>query len=323
MVPSHKRQPNVRLLYPGYCSSTDATSTGHRFVLLASLCGVGRRHHTVMGTDAPEIGQASAMSATVGERGVSLSAWVLLRWPYSTGSDCKSHDCLPARSVGTPQMCDTDSPIASPFQCNVRFGPQGTLCTAANCGFVSNQVIFLPHRSRSNTSTAMLLRLLRLFVFAAAPVILVASPARAAAEKVPYTGDAKPGTIVIQSEERRLYLVTGKDQARKYPVGVGRSGKQWFGTTRIASKHIKPAWKPPVSLRGKRSPDFYIKSGSPKNPMGAAALVLADSELAIHGTNNPGSIGGFVSAGCIRMHNKDIMDLYGRVNVGTRVVFVK
>ncbi|MGA7330636.1 MAG: L,D-transpeptidase [Pseudolabrys sp.] len=169
----------------------------------------------------------------------------------------------------------------------------------------------------------MLLRLLRLFVFAAAPVILVVSPARAAAEKVPYTGDAKPGTIVIQSEERRLYLVTGKDQARKYPVGVGRSGKQWFGTTRIASKHIKPAWKPPVSLRGKRSPDFYIESGSPKNPMGAAALVLADSELAIHGTNNPASIGGFVSAGCIRMHNKDIMDLYGRVHVGTRVVFVK
>ncbi|MGC2584709.1 MAG: L,D-transpeptidase, partial [Pseudolabrys sp.] len=83
----------------------------------------------------------------------------------------------------------------------------------------------------------MLLRLLRLFVFAAAPVILVASPARAAPEKVTYAGDAKPGTIVIQSEERRLYLITGKDEARKYPVGVGRSGKQWFGTTRIASKH--------------------------------------------------------------------------------------
>ena len=160
----------------------------------------------------------------------------------------------------------------------------------------------------------MLLRLLRLFVFAAAPVILVASPARRVAEKVPYAGDAKPGTIVIQSEERRLDPITGKDQARKYPVGKLRlSGKARFGTTRIAGKHIKPAWKPPVSLRGKRSPDFYIEFGSPKNPMGAAALVLADSELAIHGTNNPGSIGGFVSAGCIRMHNKDIMDLYGRV----------
>jgi lipoprotein-anchoring transpeptidase ErfK/SrfK len=186
-----------------------------------------------------------------------------------------------------------------------------------------NQVIFLPHQSRSSRSTAMLLRLLRLFVFAAAPIILLISQVSAASEKVQYTGDAKPGTIVIQSEERSLYLITGKDQALKYPVGVGRTGQQWFGTTRIASKHIRPAWKPPVSLRGKRSPDFYIESGSPKNPMGAAALVLVDNELAIHGTNNPGSIGGLVSAGCIRMHNRDITDLYGRVHVGTRVVFAK
>jgi lipoprotein-anchoring transpeptidase ErfK/SrfK len=187
-----------------------------------------------------------------------------------------------------------------------------------------NQVIFLLHWSRSSRSTAMLLRVLRLFVFAAAPaVVLVISPASASPEKVPYTGDAKPGTIVIQSEERRLYLITGTDRALKYTVGVGRSGQQWYGTTRIASKHVKPAWKPPVSLRGKRSPDFYIEGGSPKNPMGAAALVLVDHELAIHGTNNPGSIGGLVSAGCIRMHNSDIMDLYGRVRVGTRVVFVK
>jgi hypothetical protein len=166
----------------------------------------------------------------------------------------------------------------------------------------------------------MLLRFLRLFVCAVA-VILVVSPARAVPEKVPYTGEAKPGTIIVQTGERSLFLVTGKDQALKYSVGVGRSGQQWFGTTRIVSKHIKPAWKPPASLRGKRSPDFYIESGSPRNPMGAAALVLADNELAIHGTNNPGSIGGLVSAGCIRMHNKDIMDLFGRVTVGTRVVF--
>jgi lipoprotein-anchoring transpeptidase ErfK/SrfK len=169
----------------------------------------------------------------------------------------------------------------------------------------------------------MLPRLLRLFVFAVASVILVASPVRAAPEKIQYTGDAKPGTIVIQSEERSLYLVTSKDQALKYSVGVGRTGQQWFGTTRIASKHIKPAWKPPASLRGKRSPDFYIGGGTPQNPMGAAALVLVHNELAIHGTNNPGSIGGLVSAGCIRMHNRDIMDLYGRVHVGTRVVFAK
>ena len=169
----------------------------------------------------------------------------------------------------------------------------------------------------------MLFRLLLLFVFAAAPVILVASPARAAPDKVQYTGDAKPGTIVVHSGERSLYLVTGKDQALKYTVGVGRSGQQWYGTTWIVSKHIRPAWKPPASLRGKRSPDFYIAGGTPQNPMGAAALVLSDNELAIHGTNNPASIGGLVSAGCIRMHNRDIMDLYGRVPVGTRVVFVK
>ena len=169
----------------------------------------------------------------------------------------------------------------------------------------------------------MLPRLLRLFVSASAGVVFAALPVRAASEKVQYSGDAKPGTIVIQSGERSLYLITGKDQALKYPVGVGRSGQQWYGNTRIASKHIKPAWKPPESLRGKRSPDFYIESGSPRNPMGAAALVLADNELAIHGTNNPASIGGLVSAGCIRMHNRDIMDLYGRVSVGTRVVFVK
>ena len=168
----------------------------------------------------------------------------------------------------------------------------------------------------------MLLRYLHLFLCAVA-VILVASPARAVPEKVPYIGDAKPGTIIVQTGERSLFLVTGKEQALKYTVGVGRSGQQWFGTTRIASKHIRPAWKPPASLRGKRSPDFYIEAGSPRNPMGAAALVLVDNELAIHGTNNPASIGGLVSAGCIRMHNRDIMDLYGRVHVGTRVVFAK
>ena len=165
----------------------------------------------------------------------------------------------------------------------------------------------------------MLRHAFRLIVIAAAMLAGVAG-ARAS-EKVDYAGSVSVGTVVVQTSERSLYFVTGKGQALKYPVGVGRSGQQWFGTTRIVSKHIKPAWKPPASLRGSRSPNFYIESGSPRNPMGAAALVLADNELAIHGTNNPGSIGGLVSAGCIRMHNKDIMDLFARVSVGTRVVF--
>lgn len=170
----------------------------------------------------------------------------------------------------------------------------------------------------------MMLRILRIIALAAAAAAggaaLAAAPA-AAAESVGYSGSAAPGNIVVQTGERTLLLITAKDKALKYPVGVGRSGQQWFGTTRVVSKHIKPAWKPPASIRGRRSPDFFIESGSPRNPMGAAALVLADDELAIHGTNNPGSIGGYVSAGCIRMHNKDIMDLFGRVRVGTRVVF--
>ena len=157
-------------------------------------------------------------------------------------------------------------------------------------------------------------------IMVAAAMLAGAAGARAS-EKVDYSGSVPVGTVVVQTSERSLYFVTGKGQALKYPVGVGRSGQQWFGTTRIVSKHIKPAWKPPASIRGNRSPDFFIESGSPRNPMGDAALVLADNELAIHGTNNPGSIGGLVSAGCIRMHSKDIMDLFARVAVGTRVVF--
>jgi lipoprotein-anchoring transpeptidase ErfK/SrfK len=164
----------------------------------------------------------------------------------------------------------------------------------------------------------MLFHTLRLIVIAAA--MLAGHAGARASEKVDYAGSASAGTVVVQTSERSLYLITGKGQALKYPVGVGRSGQQWFGATRIVSKHIKPAWKPPASLRGNRSPSFYIESGSPRNPMGAAALVLADNELAIHGTNNPGSIGGFVSHGCIRMYNSDILDLYQRTGIGTKVV---
>jgi lipoprotein-anchoring transpeptidase ErfK/SrfK len=143
-----------------------------------------------------------------------------------------------------------------------------------------------------------------------------------AAELVEFSSEAKPGTIVVRTEERRLYLVTTKDHAFQYTVGVGRSGRQWFGKTAIVSKHLKPAWTPPADMLGNR-PYFVIPSGAPNNPMGAAALVLGDHELAIHGTNKPDSIGGFVSSGCIRMHNKDIMELFGRVNVGTPVVFMR
>jgi lipoprotein-anchoring transpeptidase ErfK/SrfK len=106
----------------------------------------------------------------------------------------------------------------------------------------------------------------------------------------------------------------------RYPVGVGKAGKQWAGTTKIDGKYLRPAWSPPSEVRRDKPgmPDV-IPGGSPRNPMGVAAMTLAGGEYAIHGTNVPNSVGGFVSYGCIRMLNDDISDLYQRVSVGTTV----
>jgi lipoprotein-anchoring transpeptidase ErfK/SrfK len=141
-----------------------------------------------------------------------------------------------------------------------------------------------------------------------------------AREQVRFDGEA-PGTIVVKTSERRLYLVTGNGFAIRYPVGVGRQGKQWSGVSYINGKYHYPAWSPPAEIR-RDSPSLpaVIPGGSPHNPMGVAAMTLADGEYAIHGTNAPGSIGHFVSYGCIRMYNQDILDLFERVSVGTRVV---
>jgi lipoprotein-anchoring transpeptidase ErfK/SrfK len=126
---------------------------------------------------------------------------------------------------------------------------------------------------------------------------------------------------VVRTSERRLYLVTGEGHAIRYPVGVGRLGKQWSGTSYINGKYRSPAWSPPAEIRhDKPGMPLVIPGGSPRNPMGVAAMTLADGEYAIHGTNAPGSIGGFVSYGCIRMYNQDILDLYERVGVGTKVI---
>jgi lipoprotein-anchoring transpeptidase ErfK/SrfK len=132
------------------------------------------------------------------------------------------------------------------------------------------------------------------------------------------------GTIVVRTTERRLYLVLGNGQAIRYMVGVGRAGKQWAGVSRIDGKYLQPAWAPPAEVKrdNPRLPDV-IPGGSPHNPMGVAAMTLAGGEYAIHGTNMPGSVGGFVSYGCIRMYNQDIADLFERVSVGTTVVVTR
>ena len=141
---------------------------------------------------------------------------------------------------------------------------------------------------------------------------------------VAVNGNYAVGTIVVRTGRRRLYLMLGGGQALRYPVGVGHAGMQWAGTSSINGKYVEPAWSPPASIRREnpRLPDV-IPSGSPHNPMGIAAMTLAGGEYAIHGTNDPASIGHFVSHGCIRMYNADINDLYQRVSVGTTVVVTR
>jgi lipoprotein-anchoring transpeptidase ErfK/SrfK len=158
-----------------------------------------------------------------------------------------------------------------------------------------------------------------LFLFSLAPA------GRAHAEEVvAYSGDQRPGTIIVRTGERRLYLVLGDGKALRYPVGVGKAGKQWAGRSRIARKMLKPAFVPPAEVKHDiPSLPNYIRGGSRSNPLGAAALILAGGEYAIHGTNRPESIGGFVSYGCIRMYNSDIMRLFGRVAVGTPVIVLR
>ncbi|TAK46869.1 MAG: L,D-transpeptidase [Xanthobacteraceae bacterium] len=156
---------------------------------------------------------------------------------------------------------------------------------------------------------------------AAAATLMAATQAQARPQMVQFRGDYASGTIVVRTSERRLYFVLGDGKALRYPVGVGRAGKQWSGTAFIDGKHRYPAWSPPADVkRDKPSLPDVIPGGSPRNPMGVAAMTLSGGQYAIHGTNVPGSVGGYVSYGCIRMYNQDITDLFERVSFGTQVV---
>jgi lipoprotein-anchoring transpeptidase ErfK/SrfK len=155
--------------------------------------------------------------------------------------------------------------------------------------------------------------------------VLMSGTAEAQPEVVAMHEAYAPGTIVVRTGERRLYLVIDSDHAMRYPVGVGKAGKQWSGTAEIEGKYREPAWSPPADVKHDHPsiPDV-IPGGSPQNPMGVAAMTLSGGgEYAIHGTNVPNSIGHYVSYGCIRMLNPDISDLYQRVSVGTPVVVTR
>lgn len=154
-------------------------------------------------------------------------------------------------------------------------------------------------------------------------IVVLANPA--AARTVISKPGIMMGTILINTSERRLYLGLGGGEVMQYTIGVGRAGRQWTGRRFITRKVKSPAWRPTAQIR-RDNPNIanQIPGGSPRNPMGAAALLISGGgQYAIHGTNRPGSIGGFVSYGCIRMHNSDVLDLYSRISIGTLVVVRK
>ena len=137
---------------------------------------------------------------------------------------------------------------------------------------------------------------------------------------VNFNGNYVPGTIVVNTAERRLYLVLPNGQALRYGIGVGRDGFRWGGTHRISAKKEWPGWTPPSQML-RRRPDLpRHMAGGVDNPLGARAMYLGSTLYRIHGSNEPETIGQAVSSGCFRMTNDDVTDLYGRVSVGTTVV---
>jgi len=139
-------------------------------------------------------------------------------------------------------------------------------------------------------------------------------------QEVDYTGPEAPGTIVIDTPDRFLFLVEPNGRALRYGVGVGRPGFEWSGVKRISRKSEWPDWTPPSQMLMRRPDLPRHMAGGPDNPLGARALYLGSSLYRIHGTNEPSTIGHNVSSGCIRMMNEDVIDLYERVPVGTKVI---
>ncbi len=139
-------------------------------------------------------------------------------------------------------------------------------------------------------------------------------------QMVAYSGREAPGTIVIDTDAKFLYLVMPNGQARRYGVGVGRPGFEWAGVHTITRKAEWPGWTPPPQMRRRQPWLPAHMEGGPNNPLGARAMYLGSTLYRIHGTSEPWTIGHAVSSGCIRMRNEDVTDLYGRVGVGTRVI---
>jgi lipoprotein-anchoring transpeptidase ErfK/SrfK len=139
-------------------------------------------------------------------------------------------------------------------------------------------------------------------------------------QMVAYAGSESAGTIIIDPAHTFLYLTLGGGKAMRYGIGVGRQGFEWSGTETINRKAEWPDWIPPASMVARQPYLPRWVGGGPGNPLGARALYLGNTDYRIHGTNDPTSIGKHMSSGCIRMLNADVIDLYNRVAIGTKVI---
>jgi lipoprotein-anchoring transpeptidase ErfK/SrfK len=157
-------------------------------------------------------------------------------------------------------------------------------------------------------------------LFIATFISIGATTSATARETVAVDPAWQPGTIVVRTSERRLYYVLRNGTALRYRVAVGKPSRQWFGRVIVDGKYRSPAWTPPPDLRRPGTAAIVIPGGASNNPMGAAALTLSGDRYAIHGTNRPSSVGTFSSAGCLRMLNDDVLDLFERVSIGTPVL---
>jgi lipoprotein-anchoring transpeptidase ErfK/SrfK len=145
-------------------------------------------------------------------------------------------------------------------------------------------------------------------------------PARLKRQVVSYPTHEAPGTVIIDTPHTYLYYVLGGGQAIRYGIGVGREGFTWSGTQTITKKAEWPDWTPPPEMIARQPYLPRQMAGGPGNPLGARAMYLGGTVYRIHGTNAPETIGTHVSSGCLRLTNEDVMDLYSRVNVGTKVI---
>jgi lipoprotein-anchoring transpeptidase ErfK/SrfK len=158
---------------------------------------------------------------------------------------------------------------------------------------------------------------------APAPEDVAPTPQRIRREMVSWFGSQAPGTVVVNTTERRLYYVLPGNKAIRYGIGVGRTGFAWSGTQTVSRKQEWPEWRPPAEMIQRRPDLPRFMAGGPENPLGARAMYLGSSLYRIHGSNEPDTIGHAVSSGCIRMLNEDVVDLYERVRVGTVVVVLR